>query len=40
MTGADLWELFAETGEPLCYLACRALDGFETAGNGEEAADS
>ncbi|MFR6023114.1 MAG: hypothetical protein ACLUGW_02315 [Oscillospiraceae bacterium] len=40
MTGADLWELFAETGEPLCYLACRALDGLETAGNGEETADS
>ena len=37
MSGNDFWELFAETGEPLCWLICRALDGRGTT-NGEETA--
>ena len=38
MTGEDFWELFAETGEPVCWLLSRALSGREPGENEEETA--
>lgn len=38
MTDRDFWELFAETGEPLCWLVCRALSTDEAGADGEETA--